>query len=398
MTEATKGHPRAGLIVLICVFIAALEGYDIQAFGVAAPRLVAELGLSAGQQGFAAAAAMVGLVLGAFGGGWLADRVGRKPVLTASVAAFGVFSLLTAFSHTYEFLLMARLLAGIGFGGAMANLIAVATEISAPGRRTATVTTIFCGLPAGGAAVSLIARLAGDQLDWRVFFVVGGLLPILLTPVVWRLLPETRPEPQPDADRRMLPALLGRGRAGGTLLIWAAFFLTLIVLNLMLNWLPSLVTAKGLTPGDGAAAALTFNVAGVFGALATGRMVDRFGQRWTLMAVYVALAGAMYGLAGASTLSPILAFSGVAGFLLLGAQYSLYALAPPLYPSHLRAAGSGAAVAVGRLGSVVGPLLAGELRQAGYGAGQVIAVMIPVVIAAAIATVTLSYVGKPHDE
>ena len=88
MTEATKGHASAGLIVFICFFIAALEGYDIQAFGVAAPRLVAELGLSAGQQGWAAAAAMVGMLLGAFFGGWAADRVGRRPLLAMSVAAF----------------------------------------------------------------------------------------------------------------------------------------------------------------------------------------------------------------------------------------------------------------------------------------------------------------------
>lgn len=398
MTEAAKGHASAGLIVFICFFIAALEGYDIQAFGVAAPRLVAELGLSAGQQGWAASAAMVGLVVGAFGGGWVADLIGRKPVLTASVAAFGAFSLMTAYSQTYEFLLVARVIAGVGFGGAMANLIAVATEISPTGRRTATVTTMFCGFPAGGAAVSLIARLAGEEFNWRMFFIIGGVVPILLAPLVWWFLPETRPEPRPDADRRLLPALLGRGRAVGTLLVWTAFFLTLIVLNLMLNWLPTLVTAKGLAPTDGATAALAFNVTGIVGALVTGRVVDRFGPRWTLVAVYAALAGVLYALAGAVGLSPILVFSGLAGFLLLGAQFSLYAVAPPLYPSQLRAAGTGAAVAVGRVGSIVGPLVAGALRQAGYSAGQVFAAMIPVVVAAAAAALALSYVGKPHED
>lgn len=398
MNQAAGGHASAGAITLICFFIAALEGYDIQAFGVAAPRLVAELGLSAAQQGWAAAAAMVGLMVGAFFGGWVADRVGRRPVLTASVAAFGVFSLITAFSQNYEFLVAARLLAGLGFGGAMANLIAVATEISPPHRRAATVTTMFCGFPAGGAAVSLIARFADEGFDWRMFFIIGGVLPILLAPVVHFMLPETRPEARIDADRRLGPALFGGGRAVATLLVWLAFLLTTTVLNLMLNWLPTLVTAKNLTAADGAAGALAFNLTGIIGALVTGRLVDRLGTRWTLTVLYAALAGTMYVLAMATGVSPVLVFSGLAGFLVLGAQFSLYSVAPSLYPPHMRATGSGAALAVARLGAVAGPLIAGELRQLGYSAGQVFIAMIPIALAAGAAALALSYLGKPYDE
>lgn len=387
-----------GLVVLLCLLVAALEGYDIQAFGVASPRLVAELGLSSGQQGWAGSGAMFGLVVGALFGGWIADHVGRRPVLVASVVAFGAFSLLTAMSQDYASLLFARFATGIGFGGAMPNLIAIATEISSPKRRAATVTTMFCGMPAGGAAVALLARIAGEGLDWRTIFLIGGVLPLLLAPAIHFLLPETRPGVSPGADRKLLSTLFGEGRTLGTLLLWLVFILTLMVLYLMLNWLPTLVIDKGLTPADGSSASLSFNLASIVGALALGFLVDRAGFRWPVTLAYVGLAAAMYALASATGLGAVLALSGLAGFLLLGAQYASYALAPVLYPPHVRGAGAGAAVAVGRLGSIFGPLVAGELRQAGYDAGQVFAVMVPVVLAAGAAVLALSLIGKPRED
>ncbi|MCR5879806.1 MFS transporter [Phenylobacterium sp. J367] len=397
MQRELGGRASAGLIVLICFFIAALEGYDIQAFGVSAPKLAPALGLNPGQVGWAASAAMIGLVIGAFVGGWFADRIGRRPVLVISVAAFGVFSIVTAYVQTYEMLLVARILTGLGFGGAMPNLIAIATEISAPNRRAATVTTMFCGMPAGGATVALIARFA-PELDWRTLFLIGGLLPILLVPVVHFLLPETKPAHDPKADRRMGQTLFGEGRAPGTLLLWLVFMLTLVVLYLMLNWLPSLVIAKGLTPQDGSAASLAFNLTSIAGALMLGFVVDRAGFRWPLAICYLLLAGVMLTLAQATGLAPVLILSGLAGFLVLGAQYSLYAVAPALYPPHVRAAGAGAAVGIGRLGSIAGPLIAGELRQIGWSAGQVFALMGPVLFAAAVATVALGFLSRSRDD
>jgi MFS transporter, AAHS family, 3-hydroxyphenylpropionic acid transporter len=397
MDQAAGPPQRSGLIILICLFIAALEGYDIQAFGVAAPRLVKELGLAPEQQGWAAAAAMIGMLLGAFIGGWAADRVGRRPVLVASIAAFGVFSLATAFSHDYPALMLARLATGLGFGGVMANLVTLATEISPPGRRTATTTMMFCGFPAGGVLVALIARLGGEALDWRVLFIIGGVIPVVLAPVVYFLLPETRPQAAPDADRRSVAALFGGGRAAATLLIWTASLLLTLVLNLLLNWLPTLVTAKGLTAGDGATAALAFNLSGVIGALIAGILVDRFGARWTLTLFFAVMAGALYVLASAAGLTPTLAYAGLAGFMVMGAQFSLYGQAPALYPPQVRAVGAGGTIGVGRVGAIIGPLVAGELRQAGFSGAQVFQTLIPVVIVAGLASLALSYVGRPSE-
>jgi len=397
MKDKIIGRASAGLTVAVCFLITVLEGYDIQAFGVAAPRFAPELGLDPGQMGLAGSVAMVGLIIGAFTGGWLADRIGRKPVLILSTIAFGVFSVVTARSHDFDSLMLARLFTGLGFGGAMPNLIAIATEISAPSRRAATVTMIFCGMPVGGAVVSLLARYGGDVLDWRTLFVIGGALPLLIVPVIMMFLPETKPKHDPAVDRSLLKALFGEGRATATLLLWLVFVLTLIVLYLLLNWLPTLVVAKGLTPEDGSTASLVFNLASIPGALVVGFIVDRMGFRWPLVAVFAGLAAALYGLGSAGVLNDVLILAGAAGFLVIGANYALYALAPVFYAPQVRAAGSGAAVAVGRIGSVIGPLLAGQLRAAHYSADQVFLALIPGVALAAVAIILLTKFGKPYE-
>lgn len=398
MAKAIGGRLAPGFIVAICFGIAALEGYDIQAFGVAAPHMAPELGLGPAELGWAGSAAMFGLVVGALSGGWLADRFGRRPVLTVSVALFGIFSVVTALAQSFEVLTLARLATGIGFGGAMPNLIAIATEISPPNRRAMTTTSMFCGLPAGGAVVALLAQFGGESLDWRMIFLIGGALPILLAPVVFFFLPETRPAPTEDLDGRVMRGLFAEGRATATLLIWVIFALDLLVTYLLLNWLPTLVVAKGFTAVEGASASFWMNIASVGGALLLGWTADRFGYRWLLVSVYAGLAVALYVLAQATGMPAVIAGSAAAGLTVVGGLYVLYALAPSYYPPHIRAAGAGAAIAVGRLGSIGGPLIAGELRAAGYGPGDVLMALIPAVLLTTACVWALTTFCKPHPE
>jgi AAHS family 3-hydroxyphenylpropionic acid transporter len=138
--------PRASNVnvtVALCLLCAVLEGFDIQARGVAAPRLLPEFGLSPSQMGWVFSVSNIGLVIGAALGGWLADRVGRKPVFIAAVATFGVFTLGVALASNFTMLFVLRFLAGLGFGGALPNMMAMATELSAPGKRAQTAAIMF---------------------------------------------------------------------------------------------------------------------------------------------------------------------------------------------------------------------------------------------------------------
>jgi len=323
----------------------------------------------------------------------LGDRIGRKPVLFWSVAAFGLFSIMTALAQDYHFFLFARLLAGFGFGGTMPNVIAIATEISRPERRAGVMTAMFCGMPTGGSCVSLLAL--STELDWRALFLIGGILPMLLLPAIHFLLPETRPVRSADADIRILRGLFGEKRTLPTLLLWLVYALTLVVLYLMLNWLPTLVIDKGFTPADGSAAAMAYNLTSIAGSLLLGWAADRVGYRWPLTIAYLLLAFAVWSLANTSALGAVLILSGLAGALVIGAQYTLYALAPIYYPEQIRAAGAGAAVSIGRVGSVIGPLLAGGLRGAGYTPDQVFLTLVPLILVTAAAIFALTTLRKP---
>lgn len=395
---AATASSNVAVTVALCFFVAVLEGFDIQAIGVAAPRLAPEFGLTPGQLGWVFAISNIGLVIGASMGGWLADRVGRKPVFIGSVLTFGVFTLLTSFAASFSVLFFVRLFAGFGFGAALPNMMAVAAEISRPEKRASTASTMFCGMPLGGGTSALLTQVLPPDFDWRVLFIVGGVLPLLLAPALYLLMPETldarerRSAARPNVGR----ALFGEGRASATLLLWLAFFPTLLILYLILNWLPSLVVANGLDRAAAPQASLAFNFASVVGALIIGRMVDKVGARWPLVISYVALIGSLIALGGARNVGMILLFSGAAGFFLMGANYALYGVAASYYPQQVRGVGSGASVAVGRIGSIVGPVLAGLLLGAGATATNVIYYMAPAAAVAALAVFALSYRPKPE--
>lgn len=278
------------MTVLLCLGVAVLEGFDIQVLGVAMPLLSPELGLQPLQKGWVFAFSNIGLVFGASIGGWLADRLGRKPVFTMAVLAFAVFTLATSLVQTPVQLCAVRLLAGLGFGAAMPNMMAVAAEISAPGRRAFTTAAIFCGMPLGGGLSALLTQLLPAGFDWRTLFLIGGGLPLLLVPLLHYFLPETLPAGTRQTARAsrtpLREVLFGQGRAVPSVLLWCIFLPTLVALYLILNWLPTLVEAKGFSKAVAPQASITFNFASVIGALVIGWLVDRFGGRWVLSFAY----------------------------------------------------------------------------------------------------------------
>ena len=330
MTADTAGasQPRAAMLtVALCFAVMVVEGFDIQAMGVAAPALGPELKLSREVLGQALSASNIGLVIGAIAGGWLADVFGRKPVLIAAVATFGVFTLMTMQASSFEMLFAARLLTGLGFGGALPNVMAIAADVAVERKRGSTAAMMFCGMPVGGSFVALLSWL-GYQGEWRPLFLIGGIIPLLLVPVLVFAMRETQaPERSAFSAKAAVPwlvavpvgvafwlmleqlgrmpgagsvggviapwlggvlgllaaymivhrgTLFGGGRATASVVLWVIFFPTLLVVYLVLNWLPTLVAAKGFK-ADASLASVLFNVFSVVGALILGPLVDRFG-------------------------------------------------------------------------------------------------------------------------
>ena len=390
MSHSSSSSNKPVLTIGLCFLVALLEGLDLQATGVAAPHMAREFSLTPAMLGWVFSAGLLGLLPGAFVGGWLADRLGRKAILIVAVLLFGGFSLGTAHAESYTTLLIARLMTGLGLGAALPILIALASEAAPERLRSTAVSVTYCGVPLGGAIASIIG-MAGLGEDWRAVFYVGGIAPIAIAFVLMVWLKESqafRARPTGNAagnGNGMLAQLFGPGQASRTLLLWVACFFTLTVLYMLLNWLPSLLIGQGYSRPQAGAVQILFNLGGAAGSFLTGRMMDRgFAGR----AVFIAYAGMLVSLAGLglSTSFGLMLLAGfTAGYCAIGGQLVLYALAPGLYLTQVRATGVGASVAVGRLGSMAGPLAAGQILAAGAGVGGLLLAASPGLVVAALA-------------
>jgi AAHS family 3-hydroxyphenylpropionic acid transporter len=389
--------PPAWVTLVLCTAAALLEGFDNQSMGVAAPRLMAEFGLSAAQSGVIFSAATLGLFGGAAVGGRVADYVGRKRTLSLSLVLFGLFSLLTAMAGSPGMLFLARLLTGLGLGGALPNFISLASESAPAGRRISAVTAVLAGMPMGGAVAGLMALGSAWGWSWRSIFWVGGAAPLCLGVAVWIFLPEIRraatiDSAAPEAVAGVSFVLFGAGRALTTALLWTGFFFTQLVLLLMLNWLPSLVLGLGFSRTEASVASICFNVSGSLGAVVLGRIhAGRHRRRWVAV-TYVGMVVALTAVSGVGTdFAAAIAACAAAGVFIIGAQLILFALAPLYYQYGMRGTGVGAAVSMGRLGSVVGPVFAGGLLARGGGSATVLLAIIPFVIVGGAAAFALTW-------
>lgn len=378
--------------IIYCVLAAFCEGIDLQAAGVAAPGIGAQFKPTPDQFGNFFSASTFGLVFGAIIGGRMADSIGRKRVLIAAIGLFGLFSVLTGFAQSLPTLILVRALTGLGLGGALPMLLALVTETSSAGRQSVSVASVYAAIPLGGAAASFLSLLTGVT-HWRLIFLIGGIVPLGLVPLMMMDLPESgafRHAQEISAGDKLnstplragsFGALFSEGRSRRTLLLWMSFLLELLLLYLLLNWLPTLLVSDGFTAGQAAAAQIGFNLGGVLSAVVIGSLLGGRMRSTTVSVIFLGLPILLVALAKApSHFAVIAAAVFFLGCAVLAAQAFLYATAPIVYPTLIRGMGVGAAVAVGRIGSVVGPKLGGMLKAAGHGPSQLLIDLLPIVV------------------
>lgn len=410
-----RGGMTAAITLVFCFLTACIEGIDLQSMGIAAPSLKPEFGLSNEQLGWILAASPIGLFFGSFFGGRLADVFGRKVALVGSMLVFGVFQLTTVWAPNYEILGAIRLLCGLGLGGALPNLIALTSEAASGKSRIVSVVITAAGMPVGGAFASAIMFIEGAGADWRTVFYIGGIAPLVLGPLMAFALPESRmfraakaAEAAGGRKVNTFTALFGENRAISSLLIWIAMLFTTIVTYLLLNWLPVLMVAKGFTKPEASFIQIWFNMGAAFGSILLGWLMERLmaskpetRDHQGRMVLFLCYAGLAVSLVGLTAITNNLTLASIAvavtGAFLLGAQYIVYGLTPFYYRTTSRGTGTGAGVASGRLGSAVGPMLAGMLLGAGQSTTQVLQAMFPVVGVGAVAAILLMF-RKQVDE
>jgi len=390
------------------------DGANTIAISVAAPSIAAALKLQMSTFGPIFSAGQAGLLVGALALGPLADRWGRKVLVIASTVTFGLFSLATAWATSFDQLLIYRLLAGIGLGGAAPNVVALASEYAPKRIRSALVTLLWAAFPLGGVLMGL---LGAGSYEWQTIFYIGGAVPLAIALVLISSMPESpaflvervfetervaaivtriAPDLPPQSLREFtvtgkklvgvpVKHLFSEGRASGTLLLWIPFFCDFLILVSVNSWMPSLLRANGFSVSRAGFSIALNSVGSMAGAILVGRFMDRYGAYSTLTAAFLAAAASVATLGYATASYPMIAvFATLSGFFAGDAQAGVIALAALMYPLSVRSTGVGWAMALGRFGAVVGPLLGGIfLRWNWPVSGTFLAFSIPGVIGAA---------------
>lgn len=384
------------LVTAMCAMVVFLDGFDTQAIGYVAPAIIKSFHVSRSTLSPVFSASLVGLMLGALVGGPISDRFGRRPVLLAGMLFFGVMSLLTAMATSIQSLLVLRLLTGLGLGCVMPNAIALTSEFSPERTRSTAVMVMFCGFSLGAALGGLVAAGLIHDFGWQSVFIVGGVVPCFSAAVLWVYLPESvrflvvkgkqdkkvltilsKIDPtfvnQPPAqfvvdehNSQEFPVkqLFSDKRMMLTLLLWVVFFMSLMALYFLSNWLPTIISDAGIPIASAALITAMLQVGGTVGTLVLGlgRVFDKVAPFRALSAVYFAAAAfiVLIGTVGTSIPMLVITIFG-AGFCVVGGQIGANALAAKAYPTAIRATGIGWSLGIGRIGSIIGPVVGGVI-------------------------------------
>ncbi|STE62096.1 nucleoprotein/polynucleotide-associated enzyme [Escherichia coli] len=185
-------------------------------------------------------------------------------------------------------------------------------------------------------------------------------MPLILVPLLMRWLPESAVFAGEKQAAPPLRALFAPETATATLLLWLCYFFTLLVVYMLINWLPLLLVEQGFQPSQAAGVMFALQMGAASGTLMLGALMDKLRPVTMSLLIYSGMLASLLALGTVSSFNGMLLAGFVAGLFATGGQSVLYALAPLFYSSQIRATGVGTAVAVGRLGAMSGPLLAGK--------------------------------------
>ncbi|HTH75854.1 MAG TPA: MFS transporter [Trinickia sp.] len=381
-----------------------VDGFDVQSMGFVAPELVRGWGIERGALGSVFSASLIGMMIGSLVFSVVADRVGRRPVLVLAMLLAGVSMLVTSDVANLSQLLVMRVLNGAAVGAIMGNAMALVSEYSPARQRATAMMLVSCGFTAGAMCGGMIAGWLIPVAGWRAVFVAGGLVSLAIGMLMALWLPESvqwlvlrgarrervarivariaRCSSLPtgaaprytvrDASRRAegsagtVAALFRDGCGRATLLLWALNFTNLLNLFLLANWLPTIVTNLGHTRNVAITIGTLLQVGGTLGTIGMGFLIDRVGYPRVLLPGFVAAAVAVAVLGQPGLPLPALfAAALVGGICIVGGQPAINALTASAYPAGIRATGIGWGLGIGRAGSILGPMVAGQIAMLG---------------------------------
>jgi AAHS family 4-hydroxybenzoate transporter-like MFS transporter len=406
----------------LCTLVQICDGYDLNSVAWAVPSLIREWHMVPSMFTIAFLWSSIGIMIGALSAGPIGDRIGRRPLLLGSLTIFGIASLFTASSGSLLTLSVFRFFTGLGIGGGFAGAAALAGDYAPHRLRATMIMATFTGAPIGGFAGGQLVALLLAKFGWPMIFLLGGAFPLVLVVALAIWLPES---PRFLAARRNLSpresALLerlaiapgsgddvdiargnpvkmvfGEGYALQTVLLWVIYFCSLLNLFLFAYWMPTVLNMIGMTPAQAVFASSLRDGGAIFVALYLGLAIDRIGPERTL-ALHYAL-GAVFIAVIALVALPyamLCLVSALAGMTIIGSQTGLNGTCGKLYPARMRTSGLGWALGIGRLGSIVAPVLGGYLLlSVGLAPTRIFLVGCLFALIAAAATALLAFRGS----
>jgi AAHS family 4-hydroxybenzoate transporter-like MFS transporter len=421
--ENQRIGPLQYRVAALCALVQICDGYDINSVGVTVPQLTHAWSLSGPAFTTAFLWSSIGIMVGALSAGPIGDRVGRKPLLLASLTIFGLASLASAMAGSLLFLTVTRFFTGLGIGGAFPGA-ATLTGDYAPRRLRATmIMATFTGAPVGGFICGQLAGVMLPSFGWPSVYLVGGVVPLLMVVALALWLPESprimaarsNLSPRQAALLRRLDIAPGAGAAAGldvpqgnpitmlfgqgyalqTVLLWVIFFCSLMNLFLFAYWLPEVLHLGGMTPAEAARASSYRDLGAILAVLYLGLLIDRHGPERALALHYAAgivFIGAIALFAMPYALLAIVIF--FSGMTIIGSQTGANATAGKLYPARMRTSGIGWALGIGRLGGIAAPVLGGWLLATGMRPPQIFLSACGFALIAAVATALLVFRGE----
>ena len=393
------------LVVVVCIVLNMLDGFDVLAVAFSAPHLAADWHLNGKQLGTLLSAGLFGMAAGGLFIAPFADRIGRRLLVLLCLFAIAGGMVASAFAQTLDQLVVLRVVTGLGIGGMLASISVIAAEYASNKWRSGAISMQSTGYTLGATIGGAITGVLLSYYGWRSAFLFGGVCTLVTIPVALYGLPESldfliarRPkgalgkvnailkrmkwetvEQLPVADYTAEATLAPASGPGATspvmvlrtVLIWMAFVLVMAGFYFVMSWTPKLLVQAGMSAAQGVTGGVLLNVGGIIGCTLFSLVSGRVKLRNLLTAFLVASAVVLvfFG-ANGSRLQYAMPASIVLGAAISACVGGLYALTPLLYSPKARTTGVGWAVGMGRLGAMVAPVLVGILMDKGWQASN----------------------------
>jgi MFS family permease len=368
-----------------------LDGLIHSLLGPLAPAMAASLGLTNAQLGPIFSANLAGQCIGLVLLPPLAARVGQRLVVLLALTGFGLAQAATALSTGASSLIFWRLVTGLFLGGCLPSCLAMVAAAAPEARRGVAIMVLFIGYGLGATLAGVVATSFADHGGWRAAMVGVGLVCVVTAAFSWLWLEDV---PMAADSRAAAPAsgirplgIMSRHYLLGTLLLWLLFVFMLTISYCLNSWLPTLLVQVGHDQRFAALSVTIFSFGGIVAALGVGVLIDRFGAVRTLVTflgvstVLLYVIGQTLATASTTVLAVLLA---ACGFFVLGAYGGINVVLATYYPAAMRATGIGWSKSIGRLGTLIAPVLIGAALSAGMVVTTIMSLFaIPAVLAAA---------------